>query len=67
MVLSRYKIVSKDLPKVCNGCDKHHFLQHILKYKKGGIIGAHHNEARDDLGLTASQAYSPSAIHDDPK
>eukprot|EP00957_Ditylum_brightwellii_P010675 808300-Ditylum_brightwellii.AAC.1 len=58
MVLLWYKIVPKDLPKVCDGCGKFHSLQHALQCKKGGLIGAHRNEARDDLGLTASWTYS---------
>eukprot|EP00957_Ditylum_brightwellii_P094362 7184884-Ditylum_brightwellii.AAC.1 len=57
IVLLWYKIVPKDLPKVCDGCDKQHTFQHTLQCKKGGLIGACHDKARDDLGLTATQAY----------
>eukprot|EP00957_Ditylum_brightwellii_P178822 13621370-Ditylum_brightwellii.AAC.1 len=39
----------------------------VLLEHKSGLLGAFHNEARDDLGLTASQAYSPSNIHNKPK
>eukprot|EP00957_Ditylum_brightwellii_P056868 4311209-Ditylum_brightwellii.AAC.1 len=67
MILLWYKIVPKDLRKICNGYSKYHFLQHALQCKIGGLIGACHNKARDDLGLTASQAYTPSVICDDPK
>eukprot|EP00957_Ditylum_brightwellii_P054895 4160920-Ditylum_brightwellii.AAC.1 len=67
MVLLQYNIIPKDLPKVCNGCGKRHTLQHALQCKTGGLITACYNKARDDLGLTASQAYTPTAIHNDPK
>eukprot|EP00957_Ditylum_brightwellii_P028665 2165478-Ditylum_brightwellii.AAC.1 len=67
MVLLRYKIIPKDLPKVCDGCGKRHTLQHALHCKIGSLITAYHNKSRDDLGLTASQAYTPSAICDDPR
>eukprot|EP00957_Ditylum_brightwellii_P012644 955597-Ditylum_brightwellii.AAC.1 len=63
MVLLKYKIVPKDLPR----CGKCHTLQHSLQCNQNGLIGAHHDDKRDDLGLTTSQAYSPSAIRDDPK
>eukprot|EP00957_Ditylum_brightwellii_P066263 5029282-Ditylum_brightwellii.AAC.1 len=50
----------------CNGCGKKHSLQHVLQCKTGGLIGAHHNNYRDNLGSVASQFFSPSAIRDDP-
>eukprot|EP00957_Ditylum_brightwellii_P025147 1903165-Ditylum_brightwellii.AAC.1 len=67
MVLLGYKIIPKDLLKVCNGCGKCHTLQHALQCKTGGLITACHNKSRDDLGLTASQTYTPIAIRDNPK
>eukprot|EP00957_Ditylum_brightwellii_P158134 12036538-Ditylum_brightwellii.AAC.1 len=54
-----YKEVRKDVVW------KKHSLQHALQCKTGGIIGAYHNNYRDDLGSVASQVFSPSAIHND--
>eukprot|EP00957_Ditylum_brightwellii_P027452 2075157-Ditylum_brightwellii.AAC.1 len=34
---------------------------------KGGLIGGRQDNYRDDLGLVAGQAYSPSSIHDNPR
>eukprot|EP00957_Ditylum_brightwellii_P108978 8312883-Ditylum_brightwellii.AAC.1 len=39
---------------------------YVLQCKTGGLIGAHNDDYRDDLGLIATQAFSPSAICDDP-
>eukprot|EP00957_Ditylum_brightwellii_P118268 9020384-Ditylum_brightwellii.AAC.1 len=61
-VLMRDVITPKDLPKVCNGCGKKHSLQHALQCKKGGLIGGHHNEVQDDLGVVGTQAISPHAV-----
>eukprot|EP00957_Ditylum_brightwellii_P182314 13889192-Ditylum_brightwellii.AAC.1 len=66
-ILLQYKIVPKELPKGCDGCGKCHTLQHALQCKVGGLVTACHNKSRDDLGLTASQAYTPSATCDKPK
>eukprot|EP00957_Ditylum_brightwellii_P001658 128344-Ditylum_brightwellii.AAC.1 len=46
---------------------RRHTLQHALQCKVGSLVTAHHNKSRDDLGLTPSQAYTPSVIYNNPK
>ena len=67
MIMLRYQITPKDLPTVCDGCGKKHSLHHALQCIKGGLIGGRYDDYRDDLGLVAGQAYSPSSIRDDPR
>eukprot|EP00957_Ditylum_brightwellii_P069695 5292808-Ditylum_brightwellii.AAC.1 len=66
MVLLRYQITPKDLPTACNDCGKKYILQHALQCKKGGLIGGNHDDYHNDLRLVASQAYSPSSVHNNP-
>eukprot|EP00957_Ditylum_brightwellii_P025867 1956998-Ditylum_brightwellii.AAC.1 len=43
MVMLRYQITSKDLPTICDGCDKKHSLRHALQCIKGGLIRDRHD------------------------
>eukprot|EP00957_Ditylum_brightwellii_P098894 7533750-Ditylum_brightwellii.AAC.1 len=66
MVLLQYKLIPKDLLEYCDRCGKKYSLQHVLQCKTGGLIGARHDNYRDDLGSVASQVFSPSAICNNP-
>eukprot|EP00957_Ditylum_brightwellii_P067564 5129557-Ditylum_brightwellii.AAC.1 len=62
----RYLITPNGLPTIC-ACGKHYTLNHALQCKIGGLIGGHHDKARDNLSCVATQAISPNAVRNDPR
>ena len=56
-----------DLSSQCDACNATFSIRHALECKKGGLVIIRHNEIRDELVDLASKAFSPSAVHDEPK
>ena len=56
----RYHIGFKEIQSICDGCGDDFDLNHALNCKKGGLVTARHNEARDqkcDLCSLAPKLY----------
>jgi len=43
----RYNFTPKRIPDMCDGCGEQFNMTHALNCKKGGLVTARHNEARD--------------------
>ena len=55
------------MPEGCDGCGKDGGVRHALACKMAGLISSRYDEIRDELALMASQAFSPTAVRDEPR
>ena len=62
----RYCLEPLNLNTHCDGCGAKFSITHALSCKVGGLVHLRHNEVKEELALLCSQAFSPSAVRDEP-
>jgi hypothetical protein len=65
-VYLRYGLQLDGLPRKCDGCGKNFSVEHGLSCKTGGLVGARHNDARDEWAHLCSLALGGSAVGTEP-
>jgi hypothetical protein len=65
-VYLRYGLQLRDLPRKCDGCGKSFSVEHGLSCKTGGLVGARHNDARDEWAHLCSLALGGSSVGTEP-
>jgi hypothetical protein len=65
-VYLRYGLQLRNLPRMCDGCGKSFSVEHGLGCKTGGLVGARHNDARDEWAHLCSLALGGSSVGTEP-
>ena len=62
-----YSIEPPDLPEHCYGCGAEFDICHALDCEKKFLISARHNDLHYGVPNLASNSFTPTHVHDDPK
>jgi len=62
----RYGLRPNNLPQQCDGCSARFSVAHALSCKRGGLIGARHNEVAAEWHQLCAQALTPAQVSDEP-
>ena len=63
----RYGFRPKGLPDRCDGCLEGFTVEHGLSCKKGGFVGARHDDARDEWAHLCASALTASRVCTEPE